>query len=1023
MPDHLQAVVTLADIHQILANLPRNLPEAFDQALYNIADKRYGSSIFKLVATSERPLKLEELRVALTVTPGNLRWDVTKLPSDGLSVVYACGGNLLEVDEERETIHFIHHSALVHLLSPPTLTEVSSLHFRSEEAEEYMGSICVTYLNYSLLDQRVSRPPQELLASQVKEKAVKAVATTSPLVARAMVHFTVGSRRSSRDVNISTLLYNISTKPEADCVRAFLPYASSFGMRHTRVLHPNTTAAAWGLWEILLRGEAQYVEIPWGIDTGPGEILEWAVRHSHGALFLRALHSDRLGIRDFEHVMWLIEESPRDLGIGELWLDDILARYLSYDPERTYVKELLDAGANPVIPHRKTGRLPVDLLLRMGYRCDWGARRIISLAELLGYPGGLPGDTTVGVLASIIRSEKIDVALKLIELGVPTKATRFRGSPLEISIQLGSKPLISKLLELDGCGLLDDELAFESVMEMSDSSVLEEILNRYLQSRDPQDIKNGLLPFLCTAVALCRVDIVSLLLRHGFRTDVSHTGAWHRTISKGLLSHHPNAWEVRSIAQPTSKTPLELARMVHHPQITLLLLQANPKVGDLGLITVEACADLLDMPPSSVEEETRYSAILDELLPKIGPVDKLDIRGNSILHYVAKMGWYDLSYMLGLASMDLEVRTRHDETALFIAMYEFIRYEMKSRLYHTAYPLLEHGANPNVTVRGVHVMQVAVVWESLHAAEILLSRGANPNAEVSSDYLYAPKPEPPPEHHEDTVTHPTEQDGGTIMHLAVRQGNDKLVALLLKFDARLDIRDSWGITPLEAAVETLIQETLPLSPRIINILLDAGASPHVLYRDETSILGAVIEHSANKRGYWRDVFADVAVQLLKHGASPDSRIGQQSLREFTIANLLHHKILSALNTSSEILADTGEHRMGMGSLQGWDLSGPSMRPDGQGGGVRCRGDEGPQGGSVGDVAAPGDVPLLPGQHIGAAGPHRTAVRQLTGGTATILGESRQAEVLDSTLVPEAHWDSRQRGSGRSGQEGGEGRRD
>jgi hypothetical protein len=180
-PLHPRAVVTLADIHHILANLPKNLPEAFDQALSRIYDKRYGNSPFKLVAISERPLKLDELVVALTVVPGDLQWDVTRLPSATLSVVYLCGENLFEVDEEHRTVHFTHHSALTHLLSPPDCTESSSLHFGPEDAEEYMGSVCTTYLNYSLFDLRLSRAPDKVRASQVSQKAVE---TVSSLVAR-----------------------------------------------------------------------------------------------------------------------------------------------------------------------------------------------------------------------------------------------------------------------------------------------------------------------------------------------------------------------------------------------------------------------------------------------------------------------------------------------------------------------------------------------------------------------------------------------------------------------------------------------------------------------------------------------------------------------------------------------------------------------------------------------------------------------------------------------------------------------
>lgn len=70
-------------------NLPKDLPEAFERALEGIADKRYEGRIMKLVMAAVSPLTLDEIRLALTVTPGESTWRPSRLPHDGFQLVSA----------------------------------------------------------------------------------------------------------------------------------------------------------------------------------------------------------------------------------------------------------------------------------------------------------------------------------------------------------------------------------------------------------------------------------------------------------------------------------------------------------------------------------------------------------------------------------------------------------------------------------------------------------------------------------------------------------------------------------------------------------------------------------------------------------------------------------------------------------------------------------------------------------------------------------------------------------------------
>ncbi|KAB5522073.1 hypothetical protein GE09DRAFT_1230144 [Coniochaeta sp. 2T2.1] len=157
-PLHATTLLSSADIPHLLENLPKDPPEAFDRALESIKDTRYGSRIFQLVAAARRPLTLDELRIALHVKSGDTNWNSTSIPDDGKAIIALCGGNLLEVDEEHETVHFIHHSVFRHLTNVVDGRDdiatggSAQYYFRQSDADTHMGCLCVTYLNYSIFD-------------------------------------------------------------------------------------------------------------------------------------------------------------------------------------------------------------------------------------------------------------------------------------------------------------------------------------------------------------------------------------------------------------------------------------------------------------------------------------------------------------------------------------------------------------------------------------------------------------------------------------------------------------------------------------------------------------------------------------------------------------------------------------------------------------------------------------------------------------------------------------------------------
>ncbi|KAI8715900.1 NACHT domain-containing protein [Fusarium sp. LHS14.1] len=173
-PRYTQELRSDAEIVDILGNLPKDLPGTFEKALSRMHDGKYGSKLFKLVASAEPPLSMDELRVASNVEPGNTKWNDSTLSRSGKALVSAYGGSLLDIDEEDFRVRFIHYSVLLHLTTPSSDVKTHAFHFDLEEAERTMGAVCVTYLNYSVFETRVSTA-QKVSFGQVPQAAARSV--------------------------------------------------------------------------------------------------------------------------------------------------------------------------------------------------------------------------------------------------------------------------------------------------------------------------------------------------------------------------------------------------------------------------------------------------------------------------------------------------------------------------------------------------------------------------------------------------------------------------------------------------------------------------------------------------------------------------------------------------------------------------------------------------------------------------------------------------------------------------------
>ncbi|KAH7153576.1 hypothetical protein EDB81DRAFT_631269, partial [Dactylonectria macrodidyma] len=288
-PSYDPTVVSDAEIFGIVTTLPRDLPEAFDKALQRISNTRYGNKIFKLVAAADPSLTLDELKVALSVQPGNTIWDATKVSRNPATLVGECGGALLEIDEEESQVRFIHHSALTHLLSSTDNPMLARYHFSSDEASLEMGSVCVTYLNYNLFDTRVS-VDRKISGSHVVERLKASAWRSSLLGGRVYSLLSPKGQAPPMQIDLMRVAMEKVSRDGIDVVQGFLGYASSKWLEHTRLFHKLIDLKLYSFWKRLTDGDISIISLPYKPTNK--DAFSWAMCAPHEALFRDLLQDE-----------------------------------------------------------------------------------------------------------------------------------------------------------------------------------------------------------------------------------------------------------------------------------------------------------------------------------------------------------------------------------------------------------------------------------------------------------------------------------------------------------------------------------------------------------------------------------------------------------------------------------------------------------------------------------------------------------------------------------------------------------
>ncbi|KAM7201216.1 hypothetical protein V8F20_004962 [Naviculisporaceae sp. PSN 640] len=325
---HASRTLTNSDLTLLLERLPSDLAAAYDHALEHISDPQRARKVFQLVAASQRPLTTSELSVAVNVEPGDTKWEHSTFPLDPSLLVWTSGAGMLEVMEEDASVHYIHHSALRHLLHVETLlTQVPPIplltgelptswryRFTLEDASNVLAAICVTFLSYTMHDRqlvkRVNAVGDRNIIDAVSATLFSShVATGGGSLTTKLIERVLDRRRAplSQSASSTTKVFDLindlalqgNFQEEEKAIKQFLEYASRYWLDHTkRFLDPSdlqdktpaegsvyvVPAQCYQLFCSLVRSDLAHVGYPWPKHSDSSRV-QWALETGHVAVY------------------------------------------------------------------------------------------------------------------------------------------------------------------------------------------------------------------------------------------------------------------------------------------------------------------------------------------------------------------------------------------------------------------------------------------------------------------------------------------------------------------------------------------------------------------------------------------------------------------------------------------------------------------------------------------------------------------------------------------------------------------
>jgi ankyrin repeat protein len=558
-------------IREALADLPKDLSETFARILLKSgsSDPLLQAKTLQLVLAAYRPLTTDELREALSVTPGDANWDPSQMLNDVYSAL-ACCGCLLTVDEEELTVRVIHHSFKQYTFNG--LDGVKHMRFSPEEAQMMLADTVVTYLSYGVFETELSRVVvHPVMAQSAPSQIVQATMGFSGTSRQIAMKFLRSRRQAAFDMSKSLAEARSSFKPKLENAFRFQTYAVRYWRDHILSVSGHNDAI-FRLCSKLIQRRASSLEkldkinmtrFQWAIENGNANVLALLLQAgifdttsgdnngstplmlaaSHGyrkivELLLsvgetdvnaknnngQALLAQLTEVGDIDMVELLLNSSKPDVDTRDMYGLTPLMRAVS-NRHKDIVKLLLIVGKADVDARDRTGLTPLMKAVLRGYK---------DVAEVLLSVGKVDANAMHGGESMLMRAasragykDTVEVLLSVGKADIDEKGLNGQ-TPLMRAARMGYKDTVRVLLNVGKADVeakdLTGQTALMQAASLGHNDTVTLLLGVGKADIDAKD-NNGYTP-LMQAVRSGHRDTISLLLRAGACVDAKDNNGW-----------------------------------------------------------------------------------------------------------------------------------------------------------------------------------------------------------------------------------------------------------------------------------------------------------------------------------------------------------------------------------------------------------------------------------------------------------------------------------------------------------------
>jgi ankyrin repeat protein len=300
-------------IREALADLPKDLSETFARILQKSgsSDPALQVRTLQLVLAAYRPLTTDELREALSVTPGDATWDPSKILNDVYSAL-ACCGCLLSVDEEEFTVRVVHHSVKQYMLNG--LDSVNHMGFSLGEAQRTLADTVVTYLGYGVFGTELSRAKvYPIMAQSAPSKIAQATIGSSSTTRHLATKLLRSRRQPAFDMSKAIAEARLSFKPKPENAFRFYTYAKTHWQNHILYVSGQDDII-YKLSTNLIRSRMSELNAR---DKNYGMHCRWAAENGNKTILDLLLQTRKIDINAMHYngwmpLMWAVECGHKD---------------------------------------------------------------------------------------------------------------------------------------------------------------------------------------------------------------------------------------------------------------------------------------------------------------------------------------------------------------------------------------------------------------------------------------------------------------------------------------------------------------------------------------------------------------------------------------------------------------------------------------------------------------------------------------------------------------------------------------